>query len=204
MSTERLAAWRDRRRDPLTFRLTLTDPDTGRRDRREYQVPDHPARTWALAYLSDDPADLLLDLLEEEDADELWDDVRDPDSELTADLLHRIGTALLGRAAGRPWWQAGALIVQLAADWPTLDALAADRNLGDPLDWPLERVCNWVYLKITQNKEDDEVARIDATLATPPAGVDLDDEPEDGDDGWFAAFSVLGGGTPDATGVVRG
>lgn len=205
MTEPRLAAWRDRRRDPLTFRLTFPDPDTGRPVRHDYEVPEHPARVWVLAYLSDDPADLLLDVLEEEDADELWEEVRDPDSDVDVDLLRRIGKVLLGKVAGRPYWQAGRLIVQLVSDWSTFDGLAADRDLGDPLSWPLERVCNWVYLRITLGKEADEVARIDADLATPPDDVDpeeLDELDEEGAD-WFTAVAALGG-MADENGITRG
>lgn len=208
MSEARLAAWRDRRREPLGFTLQLTDPDTGRPVERAYELPDHPARVWVLAYLSDDPADLLLDLLEEEDAEELWDETTDPDSDVDSELLHAIGRALLGRATGRSWWAAGRLIATLVADWATFDALATDRNLGDPLDWPIERVCNWVYLRITQHKEEDEVARIDATLTVPPDGLDPEEieENEDEDEGeaWFAAMATLTGGVAGPDGATGG
>jgi hypothetical protein len=207
VSVQRLTAWAARRRTPLTFRLETTDPDTGRGVQREYVVPAHPARVWVFALLSDEPADLLLDALDPAEADRLWEDAADPDEDLTAELLGQIGRALLGRAADRPWWQVASLVREMVEAWPALDGLAADRNLGDPLDWPIERLCNWVYLRLTKNANEDERNRIDAALATPPDGLPaeeraMDPQPDpDESAGWLAMAGQFGVAGPD--GVAR-
>lgn len=178
----RLDAWRDRRLDPLTFTL----------DGRRYTVPEHPARVWMLAVLSDEPADLLLDVIDPADAERLWDDATDPDSDVTPALLHRIGTALLTKVAGRPWWQATQLLATLADEWPSFIAVARDRGLGDPLDWPVEDLCAWVYLRLTQHAKKEDKARIDAALAHPPGDL-LDDsaDPDAVPDGWDEAGGFM-------------
>jgi hypothetical protein len=207
VNTAAFAAWAARRRDPLTFRLETTDPDTGREVLREYRVPEHPARVWVFALLSDEPADLLLDTIDPDEADALWEDAIDPDLDLSPELLTRIGRAVLGRAADRPWWQVAALVRELVAHWPALDGLAADRNLGDPLDWSIERLCNWVYLRLTKNADEEERTRIDAALNTPPGGLDPEEvEPDPEPDaaegaGWLALAGQFGVAGPD--GVAR-
>jgi len=184
----RQAAWRDRRLTPLGFRL----------DGREYLIPDPPARVWVLAVLSDEEADLLLDLLQEEEAEDLWDAALDPDSDVTMDLLVKIGRQMLTAASGRPWWKAQMLVAQLVEDWEYLDARAADRALGDPLSWNLERLCSWVYLRITEHATKEERARIDARLDTPPIPTEPlgeDEVPEGWEDeasGWEVAAAQLG------------
>jgi hypothetical protein len=177
----RLAAWRDRRRDPLTFTL----------DGVSYVVPDHPARVWVLAVLSDEPADLLLDVLHPEDADRLWEDATDPDSDVTPELLARIGQALLGRVAGRPWWAASQLVATLVEGWDSFVAVARDRGLGDPLGWPLDELCAWVYLRLTQHAKPEERARIDADLARPPAVLDDTADADEAPAGWDEAGGFL-------------
>jgi len=192
VSAAQRAAWRDRRLTPLGFVL----------DGREYLVPDPPARVWVLAVLSPEPADLLLDLLPEDVAAELWEDVQDPECDTTPDLLYRIGQTLLGAAAGRPWWQATQLVAQLVEDWVYLDGRAADRALGDPLDWSVERLCNWVYLRLVEHADAATRARIDAQLAAPPVAAlttaGEDEVPEGWEDessSWDLAAAQLGGST---------
>lgn len=186
----RLTAWRDRRLGPLTFTL----------DGVLYEVPEHPARVWVMAILSDEPADLLLDLLPGDVAGELWEDAIDSEQDLDAALLERIGQSLLTRAAGRPWWQAQMLVATLVVDWSSYVAVARDRNLGDLLEWPIEDLCAWIYLRLTQYAKKEERARIDAALAHPPAGalVSEDDEAEpagwDEGSGWMALAAQSGGG----------
>lgn len=164
MSRGRLDDWRDRRRDPLTFTL----------DGERYTVPDHPARVWVLAILSEEPADCLLDALDEELAADLWEDACDPYEPVTPELLHRIGQALVSRVAGRTWSEVLYLVQVLVEQWVFFDGMAADRGLGDPLGWSLERLCNWVYLRLTRNADAKERARIDqamtatASPAEPP------------------------------------
>lgn len=195
MSEQRLAAWRDRRRAPLAFRLTYPDPATGRPTAHDYQLPGKPARAWVMAFLSDDPADLCLDLLEDADADALWEEVRDPDSGVTVDLLHRIGRSLLAAATDRPWWVATRILATLVHDWPTFDALAADAGLGDPLDWTIERLCNWTLHKLTSNQDAEERERILEELTTPPPGLlGTEDEqliPDTDEAGWVSMMTGL-------------
>jgi len=182
----RLDAWRDRRLDPLAFRI----------DGRLFEVAEHPARVWVLAILSDEPADLLLEVLPDDVAEELWDTALDPDEDLDPALLHRIGQGLLAQAAGRPWWQATMLVATMVDGWDTFIAVARDRGLGDPLDWPLDELCAWVYLRLTQHAKKEDVARLDAELASPPlppADVDPDDDsPIEGEeDGWLALAAQM-------------
>lgn len=185
----RLDAWRDRRRGPLTFRLDGVD----------YEVPEHPARVWVLAVLSDEPVDLLLDLLADDVADEMWEDALDPDAALDTDLLVQIGRSLLARVTGRPWWQAMYLIATLVEGWDTFIAVARDRGLGDPLDWPVDELVAWVYLRLTQHATPEAKARLDAELDTPPAAVlEGDDDGEGGlvgeEDGWLAMAAQFADG----------
>lgn len=168
-------AWRDRHAGrPVTFTL----------DGVTYTVPTQPARVWVLAVLSDDPADVLLDALPEPVAAGLWDDAMDPECGVTVDLLARIGRAVLGEVAHRPWWAASQLIGTLIASWPELSGRAADRGLGDPLDWPLPRLCDWVYARLVDGVEEREREAIDRTL-DHPLGVDVHTAPAAPDgDGW--------------------
>jgi hypothetical protein len=135
-----LDAWCARRRGPLSFVL----------DGQTYSIAPQPARVWMLALFVGDPEDLLLDLLTEDEAGELWDDAIDPDHPLSVGMLARIGQSMLTRAAGRPWWQASMLLATLAVDWDYYIGIARDRGLGDPSDWPVDEVCAWVYLRMTQ------------------------------------------------------
>lgn len=188
MTRERRDAWRDRRRSPLTVTL----------DGRTIDVGEHPARVWVLAVLSEEPADWLLDALDADTAAELWEDATDPDHPLTAELLHDIGRAVVARVAGRPWWQVTHLVASLVEGWESFDGLAADRGLGDPLDWPLERLCNWVYFRMTRHADEEERSRIDAALAAPEPGVTDPAGGEDADAGegdaaaWLAAAGQAG------------
>lgn len=180
-----LADWRDaRRQEPLQFSLDGDDHD----------VPDHPARVWVLALLSDEPHDLLLDVVDPELAKDLWDDVCDPDTDLTSELLQEIGRALLGAAAGRPWWQVSRLVSTLAGDWPRLHGRATDQGLGDPLDWPVARLCDWVYFRLVDGRTDKQRQEIDQDLATQPADT-VDETSEDTADeasGWLQMAAAAG------------
>lgn len=173
----RLDVWRDRRLQPLAFTL----------DGVRYEVGEHPARVWALGVLAAEPADLLLDVLPEADADELWDDALDPDSGLTPALLHTIGRRMLAAAAGRPWWQAERLLATYAADWDVFIGVARDRGLGDPEEWPVADLCAWIYLRLTQGASKEDRARLDTELATPPLPAGGAEEEEEEDSGWVAA-----------------
>lgn len=184
MSRARLTAWRDARREPLAFTL----------DGVRYEVGEQPARTWVLAILADEPADLLLDLLPEHIAEQLWDDACDPDTDTDPELLHRIGQALLARATGRPWWQATALVATLVDQWDLFDALAADRGIGNLLDWPIDRLVNWTYHRLTKDAKAEDRRRIDAELAAPPVTADPDapDGWADEESGWLAVAAQVG------------
>jgi len=83
-------------------------------------------------------------------------------------LYARIGQSMLTKAAGRPWWQASMLLATLAVNWDVYIAVARDRGLGDPSDWPVDELCAWVYLRMTQYAKEEDRARIDADLTTPP------------------------------------
>lgn len=189
-SRARIDAWRDRRTTPLSFTL----------DGERYEVPRHPAEVWVLAVLSDEETDLLLDVLDDDDADYLWEGAHDPEDDLTLPMLRRIGEALLTQASGRPWYEASRLIATYADQWDTFIAVARDRGLGDPLSWPIDELCAWIYLRLTQHAKKEDVARLDATLATPPASVDPDGDddaaPEGWDEtgGWMALAAQHGGG----------
>lgn len=170
-----LDAWCARRRGPLSFVL----------DGQTYRIAPQPARAWMLALFSGDPEDLLLDLLTEEEADELWEDASDPEHPLTVGMLARIGQSMLTRAAGRPWWQASMLLATYAVDWETYIAVARDRGLGDPEEWPVAELCAWVYLRMTQYAKDEDKLRIDTDLATPPWVLDDPEDTVDPEDsGW--------------------
>jgi len=153
-----LDAWCARRRGSLSFVL----------DGQTYTIGPHPARDWMLALFSGSPEDLLLDLLTKEDADDLWEAAIDEDDPLTVEMLARIGQSMLTKAAGRPWWQASMLLATLAVNWDVYIAVARDRGLGDPSDWPVDELCAWVYLRMTQYAKEEDRARIDADLTTPP------------------------------------
>jgi hypothetical protein len=168
-----LDAWCARRRGPLSFVL----------DGQTYSVPPRPARVWMLALFAGDPEDLLLDLLEPEDAEDLWEAAVDEEDPLTLTMLAHIGQSMLTRAAGRPWWQASMLLATLAVNWETYIAVARDRGIGDPTDWPVDELCAWVYLRMTQYAKEEDKLRIDADLDTPPEFFDEEDvDPEDS--GW--------------------
>ena len=195
MSRERLVEWRDRRAgQPLTFTL----------DGATYLVPQRPARTWVLALLSDDPTDLLLDLLDPDDADQLWADTIDPGCDLTTDLLHTIGRELLGRAAGRPWWQVTRLVAELVGRWAEWDAHCTDRGLGDPLDWPLERLCNWAYARAVAGMTPEQRRQLEAELAAPlgepeDTGGDAEADWDDGSS-WLAMAGQFGAAAEGSVG----
>jgi hypothetical protein len=192
VSRERLDAWRDRRLHPLGFIL----------DGVEYEIPEHPARVWVLALLSDEPADLLLDLLPDDVAEELWEDAIDLDVDLTQELLVSIGRAMLAKAAARPWWQAQMLLATLADDWDLFIGFARDRALGDPLTWPVDELCAWIYHRLVVNASKEDRERLDAELRTPPIAAleeDADDWADDEAAGWNALAAQYGSaGQPGA------
>jgi hypothetical protein len=176
VSAAQLVAFRDRLRRPLTFRLSYPDPITGAECTREFPVLNRPARVWLLAVLSEEDADLPLDLLSEDDAGWLWEAVADPDDDIDVTLLRRIGRRVLAEACGRPWWEAERLLTQVALNHATFDGMAADRGLPPPLDWDVERLCNWVEHRLlsAQVKKGDREA-VEAKLRTPPAGAVLEE-----------------------------
>jgi hypothetical protein len=181
----RVRAWRDRRTDPVVaFSL----------DGRRYVVPDRAARVWVLAVLSDDPADWLLNALEEEVAEELWECAVDPDHPITPELLHDIGRSVVERVAERPWWQVTRLVASLVEQWAVLDGLAADRGLGDPLDWSLSRLLSWVYIRLTDGADATERAKIDRSLDAPVTVPGAARTQTSGDDaaGWLAVAASTG------------
>lgn len=191
-----LPGWVERRRparEPLVFRL----------DGVEYSVPERTARTWVCGLLSDEPYDVLLDVLTDDDAADLFDDADDPDSPITTDLLTEVGRKLIGQVAGRPWWQVSTLTGVLVREWPTLDGRAADRGLGDPLDWPLERLCNWIYAWWIEHPGQFGREGVDQLLSRPPesvalAGGDGEDPEEWGEDeasGWMELAGIQAAGT---------
>lgn len=191
------AAWRARHTPgPVTFTL----------DGVEYEVPDQPARVWVLGVLSDEPADLLLDVLPEAVAAELWDDAMDPDSGVTPELLAEMGRGVLGRVAGRPWWQATQLVGVLVGDWELWSGRAADRGLGDLLEWPLERLCNWLYTRMVDGRSAEERARVDASLAAPATITEASSAGGEDDAPWAdeaSGWLQLAGMQPDGGQVVR-
>ncbi len=170
-----LDAWCARRRGPLSFVL----------DGQTYDIAPQPARVWMLALFGGDPEDLLLDVLTEEEAEDLWEAAVDEDDPLTLGMLARIGQSMLTRAAGRPWWQASMLLATAAVNWNTYIAVARDRGIGDPSEWPVDELCAWIYLRMTQYAKEEDRVRIDADLATPPeALMDLEDDVDPEDSGW--------------------
>jgi hypothetical protein len=173
-----LDAWCKRRRGPLSFVL----------DGQTYVLPEKPARVWMLALFDGEPEDLLLDVLEPGDAEDLWEAALDEDDPLTTYMLARIGQTMLTKAAGRPWWQASMLLGNAMLNWDSYIAVARDRNLGDPSDWPVDELCAWVYLRMTQYAKKEDRERIDADLATPPMALDSDEELADPEDSGWAQF----------------
>jgi hypothetical protein len=103
---------------------------------------------------------------------------------------------LEAKAGGRPWWQVHRLVATLVDQWDTFIGIARDRGLGDPLEWPLDELCAWVYLRLTRDAKAEERTRIDADLSRPPM---LDGMPEewadewaDEDSGWLEAAAQFG------------
>jgi hypothetical protein len=73
----------------------------------------------------------------------------------------------------------------MVVNWDTYIAAARDRGLGDPTDWPVDELCAWVYLRMTQYAKEDDKARIDLELATPPELLADGQETVDPEDsGW--------------------
>lgn len=199
MSDRALVEFRDRLRTRPGFRLRYTDPDTGTERVRDFVLTESPAGVWAAALFSDEPADLLLDLLDVEDARWVWELVADPEEGLDESGCNRIGRAMLARVADRPWWEASRLISSYVHDRWTFDGLAADRGMPDPLTWTLSRLCNWVEFRLLsgQAKESDRNA-LEARIKAPPPT-----EGEDGDE-WadeeMAAEWLDAAGSPDPGG----
>jgi hypothetical protein len=177
VSERALAAFRDRLREPLSFTLNYLDAITGVPRERWFRIADRPARVWIVALFSDEPGDMLLDLLEDEDADWLWEGVQDPGDPLDERTLWRIGVSVLGRACDRPWWEASRLLSIYAQHWKAFDGLAADRGQNDPLDWPVARLCNWVeHRMLSGQQKESERNALSARLAAPPPMLDDEEE----------------------------
>jgi hypothetical protein len=141
---------------------------------REFTVAEHPARVWLLGVFSDEPADVLLDVLTDDEASFLWELAADPDEELDERELQRIGLSMLAAAADRPWWETTRLLSTFVHDRHTFDGLATDRGMPDPLGWPLPRLCNWIEYRLlsSQGKDSDRHA-LTARLQAPPADTGL-------------------------------
>jgi hypothetical protein len=169
-----LVELRDRLRDRPGFRLTYTDPDSDRQLTREFTVPPRPARVWFLALFSDELADMLLEPLEPDDAAFLWELIEDPDESMDETAAHRLGRKVLTRVADRPWWEASRLLSAYAQERHTFDGLAADRGMGDPLDWPVDRLCSWIEFRLLsgQHKDADRNA-LEARIKAPPMDEDI-------------------------------
>jgi hypothetical protein len=187
VSQRQLAAWRDWLRDPLAFEL----------DGRRFELKQCPARVWLAGLFSDEPADLLLDVLDEKDASWLWEEVVEIESPITAQLLLRIGLRMLGKAAHRPWYEAVRLCSQYAHEYHVWEGVAADRGLGDPLEWPVHRLCDWVYLRIVSNLKEAERLSFEAQLQAPPDVAGDEEEPfdeEEAAEAFMEMLSEYGGG----------
>jgi hypothetical protein len=121
VSDRALVEFRDRLRTRPGFRLHYTDPDTEGVRVRDFEIAEHPAGVWIGALFSDEAADLLLDVLAEDDARWVWELVTDPEESLDESGCHRIGRALLTRVAGRPWWEATRLLSTYVHERHTFD-----------------------------------------------------------------------------------
>jgi hypothetical protein len=174
VSERALVEFRDRLRTKPGFRLRYTDPDTDVEKVREFELAERPAAVWMAALFSDEAADLLLDVLELDDARWIWELVEDPDESLDESGCHRIGRQLLAQAADRPWYEASRLLAAYVQDRHTFDGLATDRGMPDPLTWPVARLCNWVEFRLmtSQKKEADRHA-LEARLKAPPMNEDV-------------------------------
>lgn len=73
-----------------------------------------------------------------------------------------------------PFHVAARLIGAAHRDWTRLDGWAAGQGF-DPLDLPLDRLCNFVYSKLAENKSEEDRERLDDQLWRPPQGVEVDD-----------------------------
>lgn len=174
MSDRALVEFRDRLRTRPGFRLRYTDPADDTERVRHFEVPDAVAGVWLGALFSDEPADLLLDVLGEDDARWVWELVTDPDESLDEAECHRIGRALLARVADRPWWEATRLASTYVHDRHIYDGLATDRGMPDPLSWPLARLCNWVeYRLLSSAGKDADRHALQARIQAPPMDEDL-------------------------------
>jgi hypothetical protein len=169
VSDRALVEFRDRLRTRPGFRLHYTDPDTEGVRVRDFQIADQCAGVWIGALFSDEAADLLLDVLAEDDARWVWELVTDPDESLDESGCHRIGRALLTRVAGRPWWEAARLLSTYVHERHTFDGLATDRGIPDPVSWPVARLCDWVEYRLLSGQAKDVDRRaLQAQIQAPP------------------------------------
>lgn len=63
------------------------------------------------------------------------------------------------------------LLATLVAEWPTLDGYAVSHGMGDLRELPLERVCNFVYYRLTDGADEKGLAKFKAKLWMPPKDV---------------------------------
>lgn len=63
------------------------------------------------------------------------------------------------------------MIASARRDWARFDGKCASRGV-DPLELPLDRLCNLVWHWITEHRKPDEVDRIEADLWRPPPGTE--------------------------------
>ena len=66
------------------------------------------------------------------------------------------------------------LLATLVAEWPTLDGYAVAHGMGDLRDLPIERGCNYVYYRLTDNADEKGLTKFKSRLWMPPKGEEPD------------------------------
>jgi len=66
------------------------------------------------------------------------------------------------------------LIATARAHWETLDGYAVAHGMPSLNDIEIDRLCNFIYWFICQNRNENEVAKLRTRIWRPPAGVVAD------------------------------
>lgn len=169
-------------------------------DNEEFWLPVHSAGKWIDALARGALEDVIPDLLAPEDRVRwtrlYWED-NPTGGPLISQALHsQIVNLCVSEASGMPWTAAHALIGFAGNNWRYFDGWCVRRQV-EPLELPLDRFVNLVYVLRYESLDDKERAKLDLDLFKPPpdaSPADRNAPPPGWDEasvsaGWAAAMA---------------
>lgn len=160
-----------------------TRPFTVQRAGLDLVFTHRPASEWIADLVTDHYPVRILQSMEARSYEQMMDAAEA--GRITRDDLVPLAHQALAEAGGRVWWETANLVGAVVRE-PT------GRLLGElvlagvrPETMTLAAYCAAVWARLVQNADATQLMKLEAQLTMPPAGVPLDEMPDDTDD--FAA-----------------